>query len=105
MTDLQETKRFTDECYRRAIKNGARAVINHVKKNGYDNALIFTAYSAGDEFEQVGLKGEHYFITLMATYGRNWDGSYNTKHQETYEVSKEEGNEIFKRVKVSKRFD
>lgn len=104
MTALYETKRFTDEVYRRAIKENPKAVINHIKHNGFDCALIFTSYVAGDEFAEVNLKGTHYFVTVIATYGRNFDGNYNTKHQETYEVSKEEGNEIYKRVKMAKVF-
>lgn len=105
MTELNETKRFTDEVYRRAIKDEPRAVINHVRYNGYDNAVLFVKYSAGPEFAEVGLEGDHYFITVIATYGRNWDGSYNTKHQATFEVGKEEGNELFKQIKNTKTFE
>lgn len=105
MTELLAAKRFTDEVYRRALKESKRTVINHVNYNGYDYALLFVSYNAGDEFEEYGLKGEHYFVTLVATYGNNFDRySLNTKHQEVYEVSKDEGNEIYKRVKATRKF-
>lgn len=103
MTALCETKRYTDEVYRRALKNNPKAVLNHIRYNNYDSAVIFLSYEAGDEFDQVDLKGEHYFITIISTYGHDWDGNYNTKYQETYEVSKEEGNKLYLEIKRTKK--
>ena len=63
-------------------------------------------YTAGEEFEPYELSGEYYFITSVATYGRKFtDHSFNTKNQTTYVVTKEEGNEIYKIVSKTKRFE
>lgn len=106
MRCLQECKRYTDEIYRRSIKGIPKAVINHIKHNGYDSAAVFTAYEAGNEFKEVGLQGNHYFITFVSTYGNEFDeNSYNTKHKTVYEVGKVEGNDLYKQIKTTMFFD
>lgn len=81
-----------------------RAVINHVKVNGYHNAAIFRRFTPTEETKAYGLTEEKYYITFIATYGHEWDGKYNTQHQFTIEVSKEEGNELYKEITRTKTF-
>lgn len=105
MIELSNGKHLLDEIYRRSIQSEPKAVINHVKYNCYDYAMVFTEYIAGEEFEEFELAGEHYFITLIATYGSSFDGSYNTKYKEVFEVDKDEGNRIYVRTLKTKSFE
>lgn len=84
-------------------------VISHVKANGYHSAVVFLKYTATEEFAteanaefarygESTTAGEHYYIMIIATYGKEYNENKNTKHKDTFEVSKEEGNRIYMEV-------
>ena len=90
-------------------------VINHVKANGYHSAVVFKKFTATEEFAEEAnaefarygesvAAGEHYFITVVSTYGKayNYNYSENTKYKDTFEVSKDEGNRIYIEVMKTK---
>ena len=80
-------------------------VIENVKNGKYRNAIVFTKYIAGDEFKPYNLDGEHYFIVSVATYGEKFDIVFmNGKNVEVFITTKNEGNEIYKKVFETKRF-
>jgi len=85
-------------------------VINHVRANGYHSAVVFKKFTVSEsfaaeanaEFARYGesvTAGEHCFITIVSTYGKVYnDYSENTKYKQTFEVTRDEGNQIYMKV-------
>lgn len=95
---------LVDEIYKRSkpVK-----VIENVKENNkYINAVVFSKYTADEEFKDYGLEGEWYFVTSVATYGCKFtETCLNTKHQTTFVTTKDEGNELYKSIINTKTFN
>ncbi|MBQ2173820.1 MAG: hypothetical protein II453_01720 [Alphaproteobacteria bacterium] len=86
-------------------KAECKAVISHVKAYGIHSAIIFTIFTPDEAAKEFGITEKHYFITRISTYGQAYDGIGNTKNKASFEVTKEEGNQIYKEVKARQTFN
>lgn len=76
-------------------KSKTRVALKDVVCNGVNCSVVFRTFSTEDTFTKYGLLPyERYFITIT-----------NEENQTTLEVTKEEGNEIYKKLKVEKEFN
>ena len=76
-------------------KSKTRTVLKDVRCNSVNCSVAFRTFSTEDTFTKYGLLPyERYFITVT-----------NEENQTTLEVTKEEGNEIYKNMKVKKEFN
>lgn len=90
-------------------KADAVTVIDNVSANGYHSAVIFEKFTASVEFAEEANRelahygesvtaGEHYFIRVVATFGKKYNAMRSTKYTDVFEVGKSEGNTIYKNV-------
>lgn len=76
-------------------KSKTRVVLKDIMCNGVKCSVAFRTFSTKDTFTKYGLlPSERYFITIT-----------NEENQTTLEVTKEEGNAIYKKMKVEKEFN
>lgn len=76
-------------------KSKTRTVLKDVVCNGVKCFVAFRTFSTEDDFTKYGfLPCERYFITIN-----------NEENHTTLEVTKEEGNEIYRKMKKEKEFN
>lgn len=79
--------------------------IKHVTVNGkHVHEVRFEKFIAGEEFRPYNEEGEHCFITFATKHPKNFY-ALGGEDKVIIEVTKEEGNEIYKQILKTKTFD